>query len=115
MQIFSNFGQDQGEKCAEAVKPYHDGPVPSMSIVFLLTILLTLRWFTENPAEFIVYNFSYDVKAHSLQAMKEAKIWSAANFKDIYIVTQNADRGWEKAVASMVGWYSQTRPLLLKI
>jgi hypothetical protein len=43
MQIFSNFGQDQGEKCAEAVKPYHDGPVPSMSIVFLLTILLTLR------------------------------------------------------------------------
>jgi salicylate hydroxylase len=33
MQIFSNYGQDQGEKCAEAVRPYHDGPVPSMSII----------------------------------------------------------------------------------
>jgi hypothetical protein len=33
MQIFSNFGQDQGEKCAEAVRPYHDGPVPSKSSI----------------------------------------------------------------------------------
>ncbi|KAF2664949.1 putative salicylate hydroxylase [Microthyrium microscopicum] len=56
MQIFSNFGQDQGDKCAEAVKPYHDGPIPM------------------NPAEFIVYNFSYNVKDHSEQALKDAKL-----------------------------------------
>jgi salicylate hydroxylase len=54
MQIFSNVGQDQGERIAEKVKPYVDGKIP------------------RNPAEFIVYNFGYDVREHSIAALKEA-------------------------------------------
>ncbi|KAF2109355.1 putative salicylate hydroxylase [Lophiotrema nucula] len=55
MQIFSNAGQDQGEKVAEAVRTYVDGPIP------------------KNPAEFIVYNFGYDVKQESLTVLHEAR------------------------------------------
>ncbi|RPB23406.1 FAD/NAD(P)-binding domain-containing protein [Terfezia boudieri ATCC MYA-4762] len=53
LQIFSNVGQDQGERMQKDAQPYVNGPVP------------------KNPEEFQEWNFRHDVMKESLDVLKD--------------------------------------------